>query len=157
MQTSYRTTCVVANEGGLADLSYNDVSSRACENTSIPFGRIVVKGTSANQCKLPTATGGVVLGATVFVHKEQNSDGSTTYNQYEAVNVMKKGRMFVKPENPVTVGQAVYFRHTAGAGALTVGRFTDSTQSANADLLSGAVYVTATDADGFAIVELNLP
>lgn len=157
MQTAYNTDKVVANEGGIADFNPTDIISKACEDANIPFGRLVVRGTADSQCALPSATGDSPLGITLFTHKEQNVDGTTTYNQYDAVNVARKGVVFVKPETAVSAGDAVYFRHTAGAGDLTVGRFTDSAAVANADLLVGAVYDSDRDSDGFAKVSINLP
>jgi hypothetical protein len=69
------------------------------------------------------------------------------------VPVMRKGHILVKVEEAVSKGDQPYVRYAAGGNG--VGSFRKSTGSTEAAALPSAVYLTAADADGLAVLEIN--
>lgn len=132
----------------------------------VPFGRGLARGTADNVATLPSVTSFVFEGISIARAMGRLKDSTVSppvtsgaeYKGDSAMNVLRKGRIWVKPEQAVTVGSDVYIRHTQGLSALhTVGRFRTDADTAKADQLSDARWITSASADGLAVLEINLP
>jgi len=159
-QTSYSLEAGLAFEGMLGDAAGGGPTrrsiSRANESaTASFFGRGVTYGTDPDtQFKLPTATGAALAGVTVHKHGTENVEDNGVA-QDETAELLTSGRIWVSPEQAVTPASAVYWRHTAGAG--TVGKFRVDADTANADVVANARWLTSCAADGYALLELITP
>lgn len=157
-QTSYPTVQPIAFAGQIADSSQHDVLSRASEEAaSFPYGVLVVAGTDAEtQALLPTSAADFVLGAALHSHSNEVGDDNLNLVDPERVfNVLHEGRMYVLPEQAVAVGDPVYARIAAGAGGTQLGAFRMDADTASAQLLNGARWLSAGDASNPAILELD--
>lgn len=158
-QTSYSVNQAAGFEGMLAsDFEPRSVKSLAAE-VAIPFGKFVCKGTADNQAKLPVTatdvTTGVASGIALSSQSMPSSEsGAATYAIKDEVSVLEQGVAWVKVEDSVAVGGAVYVRQTAGG--LGLGSFAGAA-GAGLSLLPSAKYLTAASANGLAQVQLNLP
>ena len=156
MQSLYNTAPAVAIEGMVADSSRQlDVLSRAA-NDAIPAGRLVVRQ-AEGKCKLPVATGEITGGTALGVAMYDALRAAAPYAINDMVPVIHGGRVWVKVEEAVTEGGAVFVRFASGAGGTGLGAFRASADTATAVALPGAVYRSSASANGLAIVELNLP
>jgi hypothetical protein len=72
----------------------------------------------------------------------------------DPVAIVRKGKVWVKPENTVTAGAAAYVRYSAGAGE-EQGSFRSDADGSDAAVPPTAYYYTAID--GYAVVEVNQP
>lgn len=147
MQTSYDLAPAIAQEGQLADISPRSVGSYLAEE-ALTFGRVVVQGDEDNTCKLATEDGHVV-GITAYSAFREAGDPQAT----DMVNVLTKGAIYVRPETAVKPGDPVFYRH-AGEDA---GRLRNDADTDKATELAGARWRTSADAEGLAILEINLP
>ena len=82
--------------------------------------------------------------------------------QNDAANLMKKGTMWVRPEDAVTPDSGVFFRHTANAGVGTaLGAFRGTADGGNTDDISAnAKWLTSSQggaAGALAKLQFNLP
>ena len=159
IQTSYLSEHIEGFEGQRVDLGITNVLSKVAQDGDIPFGRAVVQGTADGQCKLPTATGQFFLGITEMTTAwSENSSDLHVYEQYREVNYIDFGFVFVYTEQSVVPGDAVYFRHTAGASPLdVVGRFRKDADTNKADLVVGAKWASTTAAGAIGIIQLKAP
>lgn len=159
MQTSYVDELVQNIEGGLADSGHHDVASRVNIAAAVPFGRGVIEGAANDEVLIPSATGFVFEGIAVAKHKAKlNSSGEAEYDQYESISTLRKGRVWVLAEAVISKGDPVYLRHTANAGTTAAGRFGNIADTARADQITNARWLTTTTAiDQLALVEINLP
>lgn len=146
-------------EGQRADLSLINIVSKTAEDSDVPFGRAVVRGTGDDQGKLPTAGGQAFVGVTEHTSAgSENATGLHQYEQYREMNVIDFGELWVYTEQSVVPGDAVYFRHTADTAPLDiVGRFRKDASGGDADLIQGAAFETTTAAGGIAKIKLNAP
>lgn len=132
-------------------------------NTSgatIPFGRIVVKGTGDKDCVLAAATGGIVQGVATKteVHEKDYTTGIAAYLPKREMNILQKGTVLMQVEGTVTAGGAVYFRHTANGSPATfegIGKVRANADTAKADLLAGAKFLEAGVAGDLVRVAFN--
>lgn len=159
VQTTYTAAHDPAFEGQRADLSLINIVSKAAEDTDVPFGRAVVRGTADDQGKLPTATGQAFIGITEMTTAwAENASGLHLYSQYREMNIIDFGEVWVYTEQSVVPGDAVYFRHTADTSPLdVVGRFRKDASGTDADLIVGASWETTTSAGAIGKVKLNTP
>lgn len=134
----------------------------------VPFGRALAEGSSDNVAALPSVTGFVFAGVSVNRAKSRPRDnsasipvtGDATWKASESMPVLRKGRIWVIPEDAVTKNTSgVYVRFTQGASAnQTVGRFRGSADSGKTDqITSGARWLTSASAGQLALLEINLP
>lgn len=163
-QTSYGLAMAVGYPGMLADAGENDVLSGAATG-NIPFGCAVIKGTADDQVSPIAVTGdiakikGVALETKAIVNKPSLTYPS--YSQYEAVNVLHKGRCWVLVEEAVVPGDAVFVRYAAGGGYQGPGGFgktagtSERTQLSDGTNGSKAKYLTTAAAGGLAVLEVN--
>jgi len=143
MQTSYDTHMELALEGQLADNGPIDVLSRVAESDDVKIGLAVKQGNADNLCDLADAGDGF-MGIVIHSHArlvEAPKKG-------DVVNVLRKGRCYVRPSGAVTVGGDVYL---AGDGKLSETPLDDE------DPILGAKWATSAADGELAVVEINLP
>lgn len=172
MQTSYSTDLApVAYPGQLVDLAKSDTISTVAE-VAIPYGKLMSRGTASSEsyralAKLPTVATditaeGNVLGVSVADQGREQDPSVTlpTYKAKAAVPALRRGRIWVKVEEAVAAGGAVWVRFAAGASLTELGAFGqddgDEGGGALRALLANAVYLTAAGAGEYAMLELNL-
>lgn len=161
-QTTYSLEAAVAFEGMLGDAAGGGPTrrsiSRANEDSAASFfGRGVTYGTDPDeQFELPAATAAPLAGITVHKHGTQDAsdDGIA---EGETAELLTSGRIWVQPEDAVTPASDVYWRHTVGAAGLVPGRWRTDADTAKADAVTNARWLTSCAADGFALLELNTP
>ena len=167
MQLSYKATMTAGRPGLIFDTGYNDFVSKLAE-VAIPFGRLVVKGSSADVVKVPTSGAQITDAldackgiAAATQAKEGNA--ANAYSQYDAkdcVSVMKRGRVWVLAEGTWTANSQAFVRHGTTTNGSQLGAFrADADGSpAAATALTGAKFVNSGDASKgeFAIVEFDL-
>lgn len=147
-----------AIEGGLADAGHHDMVTRYAD-AAILFGRGLATA-GPDKSALPAATGFVFDGISVMKHKAQdNSTNQAQYDANEAISTLRRGRIWVLAEQVVTsVNDPVYLRHTANGGTTAPGRFRIDADTANADQITQARWLTTTTAaDELALLEINIP
>ena len=125
----------------------------------IPFGRGVVEGTTPPNGVLPSVTGFLFAGIARHKAKAAPNDGTgAKYEAGEAITVVRKGRVWVLAEEIIALDDDVYLRHTIGTATELPGRFRTDADSARADQLSDARWVSITTApDQLAQLEINIP
>lgn len=167
---------VTATNGGVPftlvetlDSTGNLVLATATANVSgnpIPFGRGVVRSASGDDLAvLPSATGFVFEGISVNRAKGRIKDNSVSppitgdaeYKEDESFPVLRKGRIWVIPEDAVTPASDVYLRHTANGVTFVPGRWRTDADTAKGDQITGARWLTTASAGQLAVLEINLP
>ena len=145
-----------AVKGMLADIALSDKVGRN-SLVAIAFGLGLVQTAVAGQAALPSATGFTFEGISVQTNKPtSNATGEAQYEIGEEITVLRKGRIWVYVETAVAVNDDVFLRHTVN-GALLAGDFRTDADTARADQITNARFITATTAAGLAMVEINLP
>lgn len=157
-QTTVSTPAIgyagMLNSRNAGDLDDNFVNEGA---TAIPLGYgVVIDITSGeNSVRAPAADTEFCVGA-VYDDKSLPS-GTTSYAQYDSVPVRRKGRMFVKIDVDVAVGDAVFLRFTTNGGKIK-GMWGNVAAGGEAMAVAGARWVKGgTASAGYAEIELNLP
>lgn len=153
-QTSVSLYQAAAFNGMLADLSDNDIISRAAQS-AVGIGRAVVLGTNREkqiaQASTAVGQGALVVGFALHDHaREMNSAGLVQFADKETVNVLKRGRMWVETNDAVVAG-AVANLH------LATGKFTDEAVGAGIEAITQVAvrFVTATTGAGLAEIEVK--
>jgi hypothetical protein len=155
MQTTFNRYPDLAQAGLLADNGGKDMVSRAAEG-EIPFGRLASLGTDKdNQVKLPASATDIttvlnVMGVSVLdQHYVQNPALSAAGKaDKEALDVLRKGRIFVQAEQAVTPSSDVYVRYAA-LGQISVLSFdADFVASNTIDLDINGVAITQVPFNG---------
>src|SRR5690606_27388607 len=143
MQTSYDTHMELAIEGQLADNGPVDVLSRVAESADVKIGLAVKQGSADNLCDLAD-DGDTLLGIVIHSHARLvDAPGKG-----DVVNVLRRGRCYVRPSGAVSAGDDVYL---AGGGKLAASPVDDE------DPISGAKWATSAADGELAVVEINLP
>lgn len=147
----------------LAVTSELAISTQIGFKQTVEFGLFVCKDSLAdNVCRLPfqaTDITGGFGGVALHTHNVEQSNptsGNVGYPYSSMINLLSKGRVYVQVEEAVTAGDAVYVRYAVGTGS-KIGAFRKSEDSSTAGLLPSSRYITSADANGFAVVEINLP
>ena len=158
MQTEYNNSLTKAVEGGLGDSGVIDIVSRRAA-VAIPFGYGVIATANEGEGTLPSVTGFILDGVAVQVHKaKDNASAEAQYDANDSASVLKKGRIWVLAEETVDPTSPVFLRHTANGGTTAPGRFRASADTARADEITNARWVTTTTAaDQLALLEINMP
>lgn len=118
LQLTYATELGEAYEGQPEDLNPKDKITKACETAAgIGFGLVVSYGTTDEEA---------VLGGTVPVGVTIRSLAQPTgkYTQYDPMDIMTKGRMYVKIATAQAQGAALKYVNATGvidAGAPIAG------------------------------------
>jgi len=126
---------------------------------AVPFGVGVARGSEDNLARLPSDSGDTLLGITVLDQTEVNqlTTGTHEYDGDDVMSILRKGRIYVVPEDAVTVDGDVYVRVTASGANTQLGAIRSDNDSGNAIQLTGAVFQDSAGAGEFAIVEINKP
>jgi len=143
MQTSYETHMELALEGQLADNGPVDVLSRVAESDDVKIGLAVTQGSADNLCDL-AGDGDTLLGIVIHSHARLVD----APKKGDVVNVLRKGRCYVRPSGAVSAGDGVYL---AGSGKLAAAPIADEAA------ISGARWATSAADGELAVVEINLP
>ena len=160
-QTSFASTYTTAFEGMLADSFESDIVSKANGEASanLYFGRGYRDNGTGGVINF-SAAAQVLLGVSVFEQKDSSrlAVAGEAFAPKEMMNILRKGRIWVKAEQAVALNSPVFVRHTANGGTTAPGRFRIDIDTANATAVTGARWVTTTSApDQLACLELNLP
>lgn len=145
IQTSYPLYQAVAFEGMVANSIPRTVISRLVETAAgIGFGKVAVRGTADNQCRV-AAVGLGFLGITIA---DPTQVGGTvdTYPQYAVAAIMTKGAVWVQASVAVADGDPVYF--VPATGVLT-------NASSGNTLIPNAVWDTTTTGAGLAVLRMG--
>lgn len=129
-------------------------------SSPIPFGRGLMQVlTDAEKIALPNLTGFMLAGVSMQSQQYTDNDGDAEYRDGVAVSTLTKGRIWVKPEDVISsLDDAVYLRHTANGAVNLPGRFRTDADTAKADQITNAKWLTlTTGANQLAILEINLP
>jgi len=149
MQTVLNEYPVTGQAGLLADNAYSDMVSRAAEG-GIAFGRLTVLGTDPDkQVMLPAASADVTtalknMGVSVLAQDYVLNDTLIEAGvvDKDAVDCLRKGRIYVKVEEAVTPLSTVYARFSA-LGQISVLTFdADFVTSNTVDLKVNGVSIT---------------
>ena len=158
MQTSYDNNLDAAVEGGLADAGHHDIVSRFSA-AEVLFGQgLAVVG--ENESAQPSATGFVFEGVALKVNLPlDNTTGLASYKANTAISVLRKGRVWVKSEDIISaVTDDVFLRHTANGAGKDPGQFRTDADTAGADQITTARWLTTTAAaNELALLEFNIP
>lgn len=126
-QLDYSLDQPTALEGQLADSGFTDKVSK--ENAAaVPFGLFLTKDTGDKAVKLPAAAADITdplkRQGVALAHQalESSASGDPTYPAKSAVNVLRKGRVWVAVEEDVSPTDPVYVRYANGVAV------TDGTQ-----------------------------
>lgn len=157
-QLSYSSDLSRAYAGQVADGGEKDViSAMNATGSAISFGVFVVMGTNPGEAKLPstgTDIGNKTLGVSVQVTAQEPTSG---HADEEVFPVLNKGRVWCLAEETLAQGDAVYVRHTAGAGGSVMGLIRNDADTASAGLLSRAKVLdyVVIDSEKLALIELS--
>lgn len=127
---------------------------------SVVLSAFVTTGGAGQPTWSYTQTGSLtgLAGVSLHQHKEPDSAGVAQYLAAEAVDVLKRGRVWVQAEQAVIPGDPVYVRVIAGSAGELVGQVRKDADSGKAVLLSaGAAFDSDTSAAGLVSLSLNLP
>jgi hypothetical protein len=106
---------------------------------------------------VPSSTGFTFVGIARQKHKSTpNSTAVAQYDIGEAISIVRKGRIWVESEQAVNPTLSVFLRHTVNS-ALVPGNFRVDADTAKADQITNAKWVSVTTGAGLAILEVNQP
>lgn len=153
-QTSVSLYQAAAFNGMLADLSDNDIISRAAEG-AVLIGRTVRLGTNPEKQVVQSSTavgqGALVVGFALHDHaREMNSAGLVQFGDKETVNVFKRGKMWIETQDAVVAGTVANLH-------LATGKLTDAAVGAGVEAITQLTvrFVTSTGAAGLAEIEVK--
>lgn len=144
---------------GMVDAGPTDSLSRANgQGAEMDFGLAVSPDAVNGDTQFEEYDGSTVLGVLRHEHQLAEAGVSSVASLAEA-SVLTKGRVWVKIEETIAVGDPVFVRSAAGGGGSEIGAFRNDADTATAiELTSGARWVQGgTAAEGVALLELNLP
>lgn len=158
-QTTYDAEAGVAFAGLLVDTDAagrSSISRANEEAAAVAYGTGVALGTDpATQFELPAATGFVFGGVVVHSHAREDVAAAGP-EQNEPNELLRKGRIWVVVEEAVTPADDVFLRHTINA-ALVPGSWRIDADTARADQITQARWLTSAAAAGLAQLEVNYP
>ena len=161
-------------DGDDGDFTYADSSGTGAltetvlvaQGQEIPVGHCVVLDERSDNngpdlpVRLPRAstdiTGGLALGCVLYDQAREeflNATPALAFRANTMIPILGKGRVWVKTEQAVTRGGAVYVRYAAGGNGL--GAFGASAGSSERAALPNAKYLSSADANGLALVQLG--
>lgn len=148
-------------EGGLVDTSYvKDVKTLANTATTVDFGHFVTRGATATTAIVPATAAAItselnVRGVALHDPTVLNqSSGDPHYPLNSPMNVLRKGRVWVRSEDAITVGTSTVNVRYAGTG--TKGAFRGAAVTDETAVLPKSKWLTSCDAGGLAVLELDL-
>jgi hypothetical protein len=137
-------------KGMLDGIGPHDIRSYAAEEI-IPVSYPVKLGTNKEAEVLKATAGAGVIGFAAHDHaREQTSAGAVQFAQYETVNVLTAGRMWVETTDAVVAGA------TANLTTAT-GKLTDEAVAAGIEAFTqiSVKFLTGTSGAGLALVEIK--
>lgn len=160
IQTAYTSRPAIGYPGMLADNGDVDVAS--CFNreasAEIAFGRgVMMHSTDDRGVLLPTAQSSKLRGIVVLSHAYGSTElGDTGIKPGHEVNVLVKGRVFVKVGKQVAIGDRLYVRVVAGGDPEFVGGIENAADSTDMiDCTAQGVFRTAAAQGGIAVLEVD--
>lgn len=171
IQTSYPYGYGVALQGMAYDMTNkDDITAWSTDPIEFGLGVIYDGATDPNErwkIALPSVTGQVFAGVTKYSHKQVSgveakmTDLTTVQGaRYEAgddITVRRRGRIYVFSEQAVNPGLPVYLRFAVNGAGTAAGQFRVDADTARADQITQARWVSVTTGSGLAILEINLP
>ena len=168
VDTALITSTTITIYADVPGTAFTCVASTGCttstvftNNSSIPFGRLVVQGPiSDDGVCLPYHSSLITGVLTVGVTIRDNVFDDTAdlgYTAKATMSVLRKGKVWVTTEAATTPHTVVYVRHTINSTYTARGTFSSSADSATCSLLRGAVWKTTATAQGTALLEINFP
>ncbi len=159
-QTAYNVDMSPALEGMLADTTQQkDVLSLNNKIGPVFFGKLAVRAVAEDEIKHPGASTDITdlkiaRGVVLHNHALESQTGSAepSYPQFSAVNVLHKGRVWVKFEDAPAPGTQPSVRY-AGTGVL--GAFVSTPVGGETALLPNSK-VLFTAPGNFALIEIDL-
>lgn len=159
------STVVTAETLGREGMRSTSDSTSAMETkhataTALYFGRAVILGAADGLVVHPSGSAGVFAGIVcedLAISPDLQTTANTVPAGYDA-QILRRGRLWVVPEEDVVAGEAVCYRH-ASSGALpeALGRFRNDTDGGDATAIPSARWVTGGLAGTLAQLEINLP
>lgn len=166
MQTSYSIDMAVGRVGAIADSALvQDIETRIAKQGPVMFGCVVTKGDATDTIVHPDAAAEVtdeklVRGVVVASHEHESNPevASPQYDQYTAVPVMRKGRIFVKAEDVISEGTStVNVRYASGVGGTQLGGLRGAAVASETAVLPKSKWKSSTSSAGqLAVLELDL-
>ena len=156
--SSVITTETLGREGMLATTDpLTSTIVRRSDDTELFFGRAVIRDGADNLVVHPSGTAGTFVG--LVVEELSIPAALLTANDIPIghdATIMTAGIMWVIPEQNVTQGDPVYYRHTTpGASPEFLGRLRMDADTADATLIAGAQWFSTATAGNPAMVRLN--
>lgn len=149
MQLSYNLIQASAFEGMLADIGLRDVGSYISEESPvIAYGLGVIQGAADQGLLLPSADTNRLLG--VLVHNQIKPSG---IRSRDTADVLRKGRIWVLPEQDIAPKDPVFWRIRGDAR----GRFRKDADGGAAIAVANARWCTTGGTNQVAVLEINLP
>lgn len=116
----------------------------------------VTGGASQAGETITTLTTVPIAGISAKTHtNEQTLTGNNDYPVTKAVNVLTRGRIYVRPETDLVIGADLFYR-TVGATA-DLGRIRTDNAGGDATALTPARVIVPCDAGEIGMIEINLP
>jgi hypothetical protein len=157
-QTSVPTSLTRAYSGMLADSSYSLKVTAVNEeaSASIPFGFGVKFGTAEDGVLLPTVQASRIKGIAIHFHGVPDADiDDTGFLPETCFAILRKGRIYVKVEEAVVVGDRGFCRAVA-TGDEEQGVWRKSADSTDCvDCTKQVVFLSAASAGGVALAEVD--
>ena len=162
-QTAYSVDPALAFRGMLGDPNDDSFAIPLANGAAAAVGfGIAVRRDVTNpedQFDIFNATGQDCVGILVHTQAQENPalTGDLGVDLLEVASVLRRGRIWVRVEEAVSVGDPVFFRHTAGAGGSEIGAFRNDADTASCDQLAGAAWLQGSSGAGVALLEVNIP
>lgn len=97
--------------GMLADLQFTSKETHPCGTNAVPMG---VVATPAADGKVQAGGTGAGAGAAIHDHTIAGVYGAAEYRRYDAVSLLRRGRIWLKAAGTCTKGGVVKFSATTG-------------------------------------------
>lgn len=144
--------------GVLGDNSPNYVRSYVNEEASLSlaFGDAVVQGTDDGDA-LKMVAGGLIAGVIVHSHRyaKDNELDSVGLTPNTTMALLRKGTIWVVPEDDVSPGDPVRVRHTA-TGNERFGAFMTAADGTDTGIIGNAEWLTSASGGSPALLEIDL-
>lgn len=171
MQTEITTTPALGVPGQIPDLANvldANIRSGTSEeaSASIPFGRLVVKGTAVDGVKLPTTQEAIPYGVVVFGQAyARSSDGGVAQLDDNGLTpgttfgCLRVGEILVLATETVAPGGAVHYQAETSASPATfpLGSFRDTAEAGKTvDISPFAQWLSGGDAGDVVLLSIDL-
>lgn len=150
MQTTVSQYGAPSFKGMLDGIGPKNVRSYAAEE-AIPLAYPVKLGTNKETEVLKATAGAGAIGFAIHDHaREQNSAGLVQFAQYETVNVLTQGRMWIETTDAVTAGAVANL-------TVATGKLTDEAVAAGIEAFTqiSVRFITGTTGAGLALIEVK--